>query len=270
MTQFDPKPLSAALLHARKSCTVLDEFPGDIPETLEQAYAVQMCGIADWGSDLIGFKVGGVPAKWQSQFPTGWLAGPMFADQQYAIENNGSIEVSVFKGGFAAYEAELVFQLKDLDKLDQPLETVDQTRDFIEKVYLGAEIASSPNLRVNDMGPGSIISDLGNNAGLVIGPEAPLSLLDNLADMEVVLTIDDEEIGRAAPKSDVGGPLGALRFILNHFISLKGQIDLPENCLISSGAITGVHQSVAGTKSTITFGDHAEYELRMVPRTAQA
>ena len=101
---------------------------------------------------------------------------------------------------------------------------------------------------------------------MVLGPEAPLSILRDFSKLEVVLHIDDVEIGRATPNPGENGPLGALRFILNHFISLKGQLELPENCLISSGAITGVHQSHAGTKGHIKFGDLAEYELKMVPR----
>jgi len=267
---FDPKPISDALLHARRACKPIDGFPAELPQTLDQAYAVQLCAIPKWDADLVGFKVGGVPPKFQEQFPTIWQAGPMFADQKYNVKSGESIEVTVFEGGFAAYEAELVFELKDLDKLDAPLETIAETHAFISRVYLGAEIASSPNIRVNELGPGSIISDLGNNAGVVLGPEAPLSILENFSDLEVVLTIDDVEIGRATPNAGDNGPMGALRFILNHFIAMKGKIDLPENCLISSGAITGVHQSHAGTKSTIKFGDLAEYELKMVPRKAKA
>lgn len=263
---FDPKAVSTALLDARRACVALDGFPAELPQSLEQAYAVQLCSISAWDAELVGFKVGGVPPKFQEQFPTIWQAGPMFADQKYFVESGESLEVTVFEGGFAAYEAELVFELKDLDKLNKPLETVEETRAFISRVYLGAEIASSPNPLVNDLGPGSIISDLGNNAGVVVGPEAPLSILDDFSKLEVVLHIDDVEIGRATPNSGENGPMGALRFILNHFISLKGKVDLPEKCLISSGAITGVHRSEAGTKSNIKFGDLAEYELKMVPR----
>lgn len=270
MKNFNAKPISDAVLFARRACKPIKGFPADIPQTLDQAYAVQMDAISKWDSDLIGFKVGGVPEKWRAQFPTNWLAGPMFADQRYTVKTGDSLEVTVFEGGFAAYEAELVFVLKDLDKLDKPLETVEETHAFISRVHLGAEIASSPNLLVNDLGPGSIISDLGNNAGVVLGPEAPLSILEDLSKIDVVLTIDDVEIGRATPNLGENGPLGALRFILNHFISLKGKIDLPETCLISSGAITGVHQSHVGTKSTIKFGDLAEYELKMVPRKPAA
>ena len=266
MTNFDPKPISKALIDARRACEPISGFPADLPQSLEQAYAVQLESIANWDADLIGFKVGGVPPKFQKQFPTIWQAGPMFADQQYTVKDGESIYVTVFEGGFAAYEAELVFVLKDLDKLDAPLESIEETHKFIKAVHLGAEIASSPNLEVNNLGPGSIISDMGNNAGVVLGPEAPLSILDDFSKLEVVLHIDDVEIGRATPNPGDNGPLGALRFILNHFIRMKGQLDLPENCLISSGAITGVHQSHAGTKGHIKFGDMAEYELKMVPR----
>ena len=266
MTNFDPKPISKALIDARRACEPISGFPADLPQSLEQAYAVQLESIANWDADLIGFKVGGVPPKFQKQFPTIWQAGPMFADQQYTVKDGESIYVTVFEGGFAAYEAELVFVLKNLDKLDAPLESVEETHKFIKAVHLGAEIASSPNLEVNNLGPGSIISDMGNNAGVVLGPEAPLSILDDFSKLEVVLHIDDVEIGRATPNPGDNGPLGALRFILNHFIRMKGQLDLPENCLISSGAITGVHQSHAGTKGHIKFGDMAEYELKMVPR----
>ena len=266
MTNFDPKPISKALIDARRACEPISGFPADLPQSLEQAYAVQLESIANWDADLIGFKVGGVPPKFQKQFPTIWQAGPMFADQQYTVKDGESIYVTVFEGGFAAYEAELVFVLKDLDKLDAPLESIEETHKFIKAVHLGAEIASSPNPEVNNLGPGSIISDMGNNAGVVLGPEAPLSILRDFSKLEVVLHIDDVEIGRATPNPGENGPLGALRFILNHFISLKGQLELPENCLISSGAITGVHQSHAGTKGHIKFGDLAEYELKMVPR----
>ncbi len=266
MRNFDAKTVSKAVIAARRACKPIPGFPAELPQSLEQAYAVQLQSIKDWGSKLIGFKVGGVPPKFQKQFPTIWQAGPMFADQQYVAKDGDSIYVTVFEDGFAAYEAELVFVLKDLDKLDKPLETIAETHQFIQAVHLGAEIASSPNMDVNNLGPGSIISDMGNNAGVVLGPEAPLSILEDFSKLEVVLHIDDVEIGRKTPNPGENGPMGALRFILNHFISLKGQLELPENCLISSGAITGVHQSHAGTKGNIKFGDLAGYELKMVPR----
>ncbi len=72
---------------------------------------------------------------------------------------------------------------------------------------------------------------------MVLGPEATLSIIRDLSKLEVVLTIADEEIGRATLNLGEGGPLGALRFALNHFIVMKDRIDVPENCLISSGPL---------------------------------
>ena len=258
MTDTALKNISNALVAARQSCELLDGFPGDLPQTLEQAYAVQTHSISIWPADIIGFKAGGVPDHFREKYPSQWQFGPIFSDQSYTVETGQKIEVTVFEGGFAAYEAEMVFEIEGYQSLDAPLETIEEAIPFVKKVYLGAEIASSPNADVNNLGPGSIVSDFGNNAGVVLGPLAPLSLLDDLSSMEVTLHIDGVEIGRATPGLGENGPLGALRQTINHLISRKGEIDLPKKCLISSGAVTGVHQSKVGTVSKIRFGEYAE------------
>jgi 2-keto-4-pentenoate hydratase len=265
-SQSDLDAISDALLAARQNCMRVDKFPGTLPATLDEAYACQQLSIAKWPSDLVGFKVGGIPPKFQKQYPSPWQVGPMFKDQMYHVASGESQYVTVYEHGFAAYEAEFVFAVSGLEKLTGPVKTIAEAKGFVSKVYLGAEIASSPNLNVNNLGPGSIISDFGNNAGVVVGPEAPLSLLDDISAMEVTLHIDGKEIGRKHPTDGEGGPLGALRHILNHFVTYKDELNLPETVLISSGAITGVHQSYAGTSSKIKFGELAEYELIMVPR----
>ena len=264
--KFDPKPISNALLTARRNCTPLAGFPGCLPETFEQAYAVQMESISNWVAPLVGFKVGGIPSKFQSQFPARWQVGPIFEDQVYKAETGDNIEVSVFEGGFSAYEAELVFVVKNCDALPSKIDSIEEATSFIDRVYLGAEIASSPNSQVNALGPGSIISDFGTNAGVVLGPEAPLPILDKLSELEVSLYIDNEEIGRAAPIMGEAGPLGALRHALNHISNLSGRHHVPESCYISSGAITGVHQSKVGTTARINFGQLTNFELKMVAR----
>jgi len=265
-SQSDLNAISDALVAARQNCKRVDKFPGKLPATLEEAYAVQMMSIEKWPSPVVGFKVGGVPQSFRKQYPSPWQVGPMFKDQMYHVKSGESLYVTVYEGGFAAYEAEFVFAVTGLDRLTAPVETIAEAKSYVSKVYLGAEIASSPNPEVNNLGPGSIISDFGNNAGVVVGPEAPLSLIDDISAMQVTLHIDGKEIGRKNPTDGEGGPLGALRHILNHFVEHKDALDLPETVLISSGAITGVHRSYAGTSSKIKFGDLAEYELVMVPR----
>ena len=43
--------------------------------------------------------------------------------------------------------------------------------DIVAGAYCGAEIGSSPMAVVNERGPTSIVSDFGNNAGVIVGPE---------------------------------------------------------------------------------------------------
>lgn len=269
MPKTNINAISDALVAARLNCTPLDAFPGPLPQTLEQAYAVQMLSIPKWPAPVVGFKVGGVPESFREQYPTPWQVGPMFKDQMYNVASGESIYVTVFEGGFAAYEAEFVFAVTGLEKIKAPIDTIDEAVSYVTNIYLGAEIASSPNPEVNNLGPGSIISDFGNNAGVVIGPEAPLSLLEDISQLEVTLHIDDALIGKKRPTLGEGGPLGALRHILNYLAENGDKLDLPDTVLISSGAITGVHQSYAGTTSKIKFGELAEYEISMVPRKPQ-
>ena len=219
MSQTDLNAISDALVRARLNCTPMTKFPGTLPKSLDEAYAVQMLSIPKWPSSVVGFKVGGIPESFQKQYPSPWQVGPMFKDQMYHAADGDNLYVTVYDDGFAAYEAEFVFAVTGLNRLTKPLETIDEAKSFVSKIYLGAEIASAPNPDVNNLGPGSIISDFGNNAGVVVGPEAPLSLLDDISQLEVTLHIDDKLIGKKRPTLGEGGPLGALRHILNHFVA---------------------------------------------------
>lgn len=255
--------ISAAFVSARRAGRALPEFPGTVPTTLEDAYAVQHASIRAWGEPIAGFKVGGVAPDFADRFPAHRLAGPVFEHLVQTVTDGGTVDVPVFKGGFAAYEAEYVMRLGGLDRLDGPVTTLEEAAGYVTALHIGAEIASSPLFTLNALGPGSIISDFGNQAGVVIGPEVDLSMLMRLPEIEVVTVIDGAEIGRATAAPAKGGPLDALQFLLNHIQTLPDDIALPDSPLLSSGAITGVHASGPGTTSTITFGQLGQFTINM-------
>ena len=261
--------ISAAFVAARREGRALDAFPGDVPTTPADAYAVQHASIRSWNRPVAGFKVGGIAPEFADRFPGRRLAGPVFADMVQMVENGGTVDVPVFDGGFAAYEAEYIMVLDKLDELSVPIETFAQAIPFVRALHIGAEIASSPLASLNDLGPGSIISDFGNQAGVIVGPQIGLGHVAQLPDIEVSLSIDGAEIGRASAAPAEGGPLDALRFLLNHLQTLPGDIALPDRLLLSSGAITGVHKAAPGTTSTITFGDHGHFTVRMTAATSE-
>jgi len=258
--------IAAALVEARKCAEPVDAFPGEIPATLEAAYAVQHAGVALRGEKVIGFKVGGIPEKWRDQYESPWLAGPVFQSEFQKIELGASLDVAVFKDGFAAYEPELVMVLEGLDKLDASIDTIEEALKYVSDVHIGAEIASSPRADVNARGPGSIISDFGTQGGLVLGPSVGKDVLNQFSLVRVTLDIDGERIGDAYPKEGEGGPLGALRFLLNHLRDYGHNYDLTGSVYFTSGAITGVHESRVGTSCDINYEGLGAFQLNMTAR----
>lgn len=262
----DIQSIAAALVEQRRCAEPVAAFPGDIPATLEAAYAVQHAGIPLRGDKVVGFKVGGIPEKWREQYKSAWLAGPVFGREMYQIELSTSLDVPVFDGGFAAYEPELVMVLTGLDALSEPIDTIEQALKYVSDVHIGAEIASSPRADVNAKGPGSIISDFGNQGGLVIGPSVGKAVLSGFSELRVTLDIDGERIGDTCPKDGEQGPLGALRFLLNHLLEHGHHYDLSAPIYFSSGAITGVHESRVGTTCHINYEGLGAFDLHMTAR----
>ncbi len=269
-SKFDPTEISDLIVKARLACTYEGAYSGHVPETSDQAYAAQIAAIAKWPSPLVGFKVGGLPPQFREQYTANWMVGPIFQDQTYTVSKGDHIDVTAFACGFGAYEAELVFEVENLDKLPPVVETPEAALAFVKSIYLGVEIAGSPNPKLTTLGPGYAIADFGGNAGLALGPKLPLSSLDALAAMEVTVHIDDVETGRASPTLAEQGALGALRYALNHMSTHRGAMALPETVLISSGAITGVHPAGVGSTAKVQFGDITSFALTMTERKPSA
>ena len=253
-----------SVMEARKSGTPRDTFPGEVPSNLSDAYAVQGAAIKSWPDKLVGFKVGGIPEKFREKFPSDGLAGPVFEKNVFHFTDGEILDFPVFENGFAAYEPELVFQINTSNFAEEQVWTVDNARQTIERVFLGAEIAASPNINVNKLGPGSIISDFGNNAGIIVGREMPVSQLDDLLNVMVETRIDGTFIGKCSPNPVPDGPLGALAFLLEHLHANKDLYVLPDKLYVSSGAISGVHESEVGTTAEMIYEDLQTLKVQLV------
>lgn len=240
--------ISKALTDARHNSILLNEFPGEMPETLEDAYAVQTTSIKAWNDEVSGWKVGGVPPAYLDRFSDKRLVGPIFKNSvNYPKEGETSI-MPVFDG-FAAVESEFVFALG---------ETPDQDRLFI-----GVEIASSPLNAINDMGPIAVICDFGNNRGLILGPEIKDWQSLSPEPFEVKTIINGEVIGTKTIESFPGDALEALAFYRAH--AERNNMETPVGTYISSGAITGVHETRAGATATADFGPFGSLDMELVP-----
>ena len=230
-------------LDARRAAAGLPDYPGEFPATLDQAYQIQDRAISAWGKPVIGWKVGRVLPPLSDKFATDRLAGPIFASE--TAEANGSgPDMPVFAKGFAAGEAEFLLRIGRTPPAGKRSFTLEEAANLIDAVHVGIEIASSPLGAINALGPIAVVSDFGNNNGLVIGQAIDDWRSSGFEEWLVSTRIDGEEIGTGRASSFPSGAIGSARFLFE--LMAKRGIELQPGQWISSGAVTGVHDARPG------------------------
>ncbi|HYE53075.1 MAG TPA: 2-keto-4-pentenoate hydratase [Azospirillaceae bacterium] len=243
--------ISRAFVAARREARALPDFPGEIPDGLDQAYAVQDISIAAWPDRVAGWKIGLVPPPLRARLGAERLSGPIFAG---AVWQAGASPVPfpVFTGGFAAVEAEFVFRLAADIPADGPALSDGALAEAAGALHIGVETAGSPLATINDLGPSVVVSDFGNNAGLIVGAEVPGWRGMATETLVTRTLIDGCQVGTGSAASIPGGPLAALRFLVDN-LRARGR-GLTAGDLISTGATTGVHDIRAGSSTRVEFG----------------
>lgn len=236
---------------ARLSLQALPGFPGTVPESLDQSYAIQEIAISLWPDEIAGWKVGLVPEPLRARLNAERVSGPIFNRFVWPARAE-SLAFPVFDGGFAAVEGEFVLRLG----ADAPAGRTDWTAQdaiqLVDAAFIGVETAGSPLATINALGSTVVASDFGNNYGLILGPEIP-DFRDRASESMTVETfIDGVSVGRGTAASIPGGPASALAFLLGN-LAARGR-PARKGDLISTGAVTGVHDILAGQSARITFG----------------
>jgi 2-keto-4-pentenoate hydratase len=261
---------------ARRAGTALPDYPGDVPQRMEQSYAIQDRAIKLWDRPIVGWKIGRLKPEFQPVHGTERLAGPIFAPafRDYTGEE---VTVAVYEGGFAAVEAEYIFRIDhDADPQKTDYSEEDALR-LIDAVFAGIEMAGSPLPTINALGPVVTVSDFGNNFGLILGPrlgefdsDSTVAQLDaeHLKAFSARTEIDGTVVGEGGLFTMPGGPLKAIAWLAGH-LAARG-LPLKRGQLISSGATTGIHDIGANQSSVVTFSgahDTAVLKLRTVTVT---
>ena len=255
----DPTTIAGEFVRARLAGRALRDFPGVVPDSLDGAYRCQESAIDRWPERVAGWKVARIPAAQQSQFPEERLIGPAFKSNIHHARAGQAAECPVFDGGFAAVEAELVIRVGAHAPPEKTEWTIDEALPFVDDLCIGIEVASSPLATLNDLGAGAVISDFGNNWGIVVGPSIPG--WRTLHEVVALSFIDDEFVGRGVT-SLRHGPLGALAFTLSK-CAKRGR-PLRAGDVITTGMITGVHDIRIGQRSRHVFEGFGEVSCRAV------
>lgn len=259
----DTRGIAERFVNARLHAEALDDFPKSLPGTLDSAYAIQDCAIGLWPGHLAGWKVGRVNPPWLDRLGEDRLVGPIFEEAIRNITSGEVIEFPVFDGGFAAVEAEFVFRLMEQPQLNKTIWTAEEAAQLDCALHVGVETAGSPLQTINELGPLAVVSDFGNNAGLLLGPEISNWRERQLASLTCATLVDGHEVGRGGASTLPGGPLCALAFALRR-CAIRGR-PLLMGDVISTGATTGIHPVQSGQRAQVRFTGIADIYCRAVP-----
>lgn len=260
-SQIDPSPgsfsaeaihgIAGAFVAARQGSRALAKFPGVLPPDLATGYAVQEAAMRIWPDRVVGWKVGLVPPAAQSSLGAARLAGPIFQTTLIDSVGNEPVKLAAITGGFAAIEVELVVAASADAPATQTDWTLEEAAAFAGEWRMGAEFAASPLASINDLGATAVVSDFGNNSGLILGPRLDSRLIADPALLICETKIDGNRVGSASAADLPGGALEALRFVLGH-LAARGRA-LRSGQWVSTGAITGVHQIFPGQRGSMEF-----------------
>ena len=261
------KQISDAFVSARLAASGLPEYPGELPASLAEGYQVQDYSIARWPDRIAGWKIGLVPPSFRDAVGAERLVGPIFSSLVHAHTGGQVHDMPVFADGFAAVEAEFIYELA-MDVPDDVQVDAALARQVAGRLHIGVEIASSPFPGINVLGPICVVTDFGNNYGLIVGPEITGWADRKWEDLPARVEIDGVEVGATTAAALPGGPIGALEFILR--LMRQRGIALKAGTLISTGAVTGVHDAAVGARSTVSFGEFGAIDLVLSAAHAHA
>lgn len=238
---------------ARLQGASLPDFPGTIPPDLETAYRVQDIAIAQWPDHVVGWKVGFIAPERRDISGDERLLGPIFARNLWPVQAD-STGLPVFAGGFGAVEAEYVIRLEADVPAGKQDWTPAETESLPASLHTGVEVASSPLATINLLGPLVVVSDFGNNNGLVLGNEIPQ--WRDIPEQELTCTtfIEGAEVGAGGATRLPGGLRAAFAFALNR-LARRG-IPARAGDLIATGNATGIHDILPGQHARVDFTGH--------------
>jgi len=251
--------IAEQFVRARLAGQSLPQYPGTVPATLADAYSVQEQAIERFPDEIVGWKVARIGAQWSKQYPEERLVGPVFARNLHSVRSGDVVDFPVFQGGFAAVEAEIVLRVNEDAPANKTNWTIDEAAELVRSFHLGCETAGSPLATLNDLGPGAVIGDLGNNWGVIVG--ATVGEWRSIQEIVALTFIEEALCGRGTAFIRQGA-LGALAFALNKCAE-RGR-PLRAGHVISTGAITGVHDIKIGQQSRLVFEGCGEIECRAV------
>jgi 2-keto-4-pentenoate hydratase len=249
-----------ALLAVRRQHTAISALPIDSrPATLADAYRIQRAYDGKVEDRVIGYKIGAASAASQK------LVGatePFLASVHARACFQSPARLSIDDFFAPGVEAEYAFEIGS----DLPARAEPYTRGELEQAIAAVrpiiEICDNRFVDWRSVGLMQIIADNGFFGALVLGERVTDWRNHDLGALEVVMSLDGVERGRACCTQVLGNPIDNVVWIANELS--KQSIGLKPGQLIPIGTWTGLHFVQRGSRVRATFGplESVEIEFR--------
>lgn len=257
--------VARVLVAARAAGGGLSGYPGELPSDAAAAYAVQDAAISLWDGEIVGWKIGFIKPDRRAADGVDRLVGPIWRAQVIEgadADPTSEHPIEIFTTGFAAAEAEFIVQLGEDLPVGKENWTAAEVAEVPSTVRIGFEVASSPIPEINDLGPLAVMSDFGNNNGLLIGSEIT-GAIDAVA---ITTRIDDQVVGTGSVQDIPEGIHTAIAHALE--VLAKRGIWIKAGTIFATGAITGIHPMSLGQQAVVEFAPIGQISTRAVSAPA--
>lgn len=259
MTPTAAAEAARALLAARRDRRPIPALPDSCrPQNIEDGYEIQAAYLAGSGDVVAGYKIGATGARAQTALSvTEPFVGRILRSHLF----NSPAEVLGAAFIFRLLEPEFAFRMgADLAPRNGDYGP-EEVAEAVAAVHPSFEVVTSALDNWMGQGAPSLIADNGVHGALVLGPGTEDWRGLDLADQEVVLTVNGSERSRGRGSNALGGPLIALTWLANH-LSSRG-LALKAGDLVSTGVVTEFLELQAQDEAVADYGPLGQITLRI-------
>jgi 2-keto-4-pentenoate hydratase len=249
----DAIAVADTLIAARKEETIVT-LP-EIPESLEESYAVQDAIIARIGNPVFGWKAAFTNAVAMEKMKTDEPAvGPLF--EEWVYRSGESVPSS--ESCLRRIECEYAFRLaRGLPARDAPY-TAEDVGDAVGSLHPAIEIVHSRVADAFDLGARVLVADHCVNFAFVYGQGVSDWRGLDLIGQPVTLSVDGETAAQGSGADVLGDPMQSLTWLVNK-LSGRGT-GLAAGAFVTTGSCTGMHPVPRRCKLVADFGPLGQCE----------
>jgi hypothetical protein len=224
----------------------------DLPQTLDEAYRIQLALLTARGEQVAGWKVGG---QGQEGDP---ICAPIGNHHLFPIADPGAQH---FHTG-AGLELELyftfnrTFQAEDMDLTDEEilhsLDTFGLAIEWVESRFQGWP-------KVNKL---LQLADVQNNGALIVGPAYPYDAQYDFLSPQPSLELQGQSIVMGPGKNPVGDPRQLLPWVVRH--CCRYGITLDQHTAVTTGSYSGIHFPESGGTLNASFAGMTKIQLNLL------